>query len=72
MKNALNRNKTNSCNILDAICIKLHENHFMESDCRPGMTAFLLTTWLGYMNSFCEFITHNANTFFFDEKKKLN
>nr|XP_046920467.1 dopamine D2-like receptor [Dermatophagoides farinae] len=40
-----------SCNILDAICIKLHENHFIQSDCRPGMTAFLLTTWLGYMNS---------------------
>ncbi|GIY01235.1 dopamine D2-like receptor [Caerostris darwini] len=35
-----------TCNILDAICIKL------ESDTwRPGVTAFLLTTWLGYINS---------------------
>ncbi|XP_035206557.1 dopamine D2-like receptor [Stegodyphus dumicola] len=35
-----------TCNILDAICIKL------ESDTwRPGMTVFLLTTWLGYINS---------------------
>lgn len=35
-----------TCNILDAICIKL------QSDtCRPGVTAFLLTTWLGYVNS---------------------
>ncbi|XP_054167280.1 dopamine D2-like receptor [Oppia nitens] len=40
-----------SCNILDAICIKLVENHFIQTDCRPGMTSFLLTTWLGYMNS---------------------
>lgn len=35
-----------TCNIMDAICIKLQ-----SADCRPGMTAFLLTTWLGYMNS---------------------
>ncbi|GFS58131.1 dopamine D2-like receptor [Trichonephila inaurata madagascariensis] len=35
-----------TCNILDAICIKL------ESDTwRPGVTVFLLTTWLGYINS---------------------
>lgn len=35
-----------TCNILDAVCTK------MEADCAPGVTAFLLTTWLGYMNSF--------------------
>ncbi|XP_023235453.1 dopamine D2-like receptor [Centruroides sculpturatus] len=35
-----------TCNIMDAICIKLQ-----SADCRPGITAFLLTTWLGYMNS---------------------
>ncbi|KDR08065.1 Dopamine D2-like receptor [Zootermopsis nevadensis] len=35
-----------TCNILDAMCTKL------SSNCSPGVTAFLLTTWLGYMNSF--------------------
>ncbi|XP_076350413.1 dopamine D2-like receptor [Tachypleus tridentatus] len=35
-----------TCNIMDAICIKLH-----SADCRPGVTVFLLTTWLGYINS---------------------
>ncbi|XP_022239026.1 LOW QUALITY PROTEIN: dopamine D2-like receptor [Limulus polyphemus] len=35
-----------TCNIIDAICIKL-----TSVDCRPGVTVFLLTTWLGYLNS---------------------
>ena len=35
-----------TCNIMDAICSKL------RMDCQPGVTAFLLTTWLGYVNSF--------------------
>nr|AXH38066.1 putative dopamine receptor D2 [Cupiennius salei] len=35
-----------TCNILDAICIKLETDTW-----RPGMTIFLLTTWLGYINS---------------------
>ncbi|XP_071441635.1 dopamine D2-like receptor [Hetaerina americana] len=35
-----------TCNIMDAICTKI------GSDCQPGVTAFILTTWLGYMNSF--------------------
>nr|AFH53996.1 D2-like dopamine receptor [Periplaneta americana] len=35
-----------TCNILDAMCTKL------SLDCSPGVTAFILTTWLGYMNSF--------------------
>ncbi|CAG9835807.1 unnamed protein product [Diabrotica balteata] len=35
-----------TCNILSAMCSKLN------LDCQPGMAAFLLTTWLGYMNSF--------------------
>ncbi|KAG8180288.1 hypothetical protein JTE90_013541 [Oedothorax gibbosus] len=35
-----------TCNILDAICIKLDSD-----DWRPGVNAFLLTTWLGYINS---------------------
>uniref|UniRef100_T1JR78 G-protein coupled receptors family 1 profile domain-containing protein n=1 Tax=Tetranychus urticae TaxID=32264 RepID=T1JR78_TETUR len=35
-----------TCNIIDAICIKLKSD-----DCKPGMNVFLLTTWLGYMNS---------------------
>lgn len=35
-----------TCNIMDAICAKL------DADCRPGVTVFILTTWLGYMNSF--------------------
>ncbi|XP_038118320.1 dopamine D2-like receptor isoform X2 [Culex quinquefasciatus] len=35
-----------TCNIMDAMCTKLN------MDCQPGVTAFILTTWLGYMNSF--------------------
>ncbi|XP_015920481.1 dopamine D2-like receptor [Parasteatoda tepidariorum] len=35
-----------TCNILDAICIKLQNDTW-----RPGVTVFLLTTWLGYINS---------------------
>ncbi|KAJ8919601.1 hypothetical protein NQ315_002223 [Exocentrus adspersus] len=35
-----------TCNILDAMCSKLN------LPCQPGVAAFLLTTWLGYMNSF--------------------
>ncbi|CAL7939874.1 unnamed protein product [Xylocopa violacea] len=35
-----------TCNIMDAICSKL------EADCQPGLTAFIVTSWLGYMNSF--------------------
>ncbi|KAG8194959.1 hypothetical protein JTE90_021420 [Oedothorax gibbosus] len=35
-----------TCNILDAICIKLENDTW-----RPGVNAFLLTTWLGYINS---------------------
>ncbi|PSN52577.1 Dopamine D2-like receptor, partial [Blattella germanica] len=35
-----------TCNILEAMCIK------MSRDCSPGVAAFILTTWLGYMNSF--------------------
>lgn len=35
-----------TCNIMDAICMKLN-----KPDCRLGTTTFLLTTWLGYMNS---------------------
>ena len=35
-----------TCNIIDAICIKLE-----KADCRLSTTAFLLTTWLGYLNS---------------------
>ncbi|XP_059607722.1 dopamine D2-like receptor isoform X2 [Phlebotomus argentipes] len=35
-----------TCNIMDAICTKL------DLSCSPGVTAFILTTWLGYMNSF--------------------
>ncbi|XP_024084448.1 dopamine D2-like receptor isoform X1 [Cimex lectularius] len=35
-----------TCNILDALCSKL------GADCQPGVAAFILTTWLGYMNSF--------------------
>ncbi|XP_017772062.1 PREDICTED: dopamine D2-like receptor [Nicrophorus vespilloides] len=35
-----------TCNIMDAICSKL------GLSCQPGVAAFLLTTWLGYMNSF--------------------
>ncbi|XP_003700100.2 dopamine D2-like receptor isoform X1 [Megachile rotundata] len=35
-----------TCNIMDAICTKLAAN------CQPGVTAFIITSWLGYMNSF--------------------
>ncbi|RZF35626.1 hypothetical protein LSTR_LSTR005154 [Laodelphax striatellus] len=35
-----------TCNIMDAMCTKL------GADCQPGVAAFILTTWLGYMNSF--------------------
>ncbi|CAL1679851.1 unnamed protein product [Lasius platythorax] len=35
-----------TCNIMDAICTKL------TKDCQPGVTAFIVTSWLGYMNSF--------------------
>ncbi|XP_017853378.1 dopamine D2-like receptor isoform X3 [Drosophila busckii] len=35
-----------TCNIMDAMCAKFSE------DCRPGLTTFMLTTWLGYLNSF--------------------
>ncbi|XP_052856030.1 dopamine D2-like receptor [Drosophila gunungcola] len=35
-----------SCNIMDAMCAKF------KKDCRPGLTAYMMTTWLGYINSF--------------------
>ncbi|XP_033231654.1 dopamine D2-like receptor [Belonocnema kinseyi] len=35
-----------TCNLMDALCTKFKEN------CQPGVTAFILTSWLGYMNSF--------------------
>ncbi|XP_077271098.1 dopamine D2-like receptor isoform X4 [Temnothorax americanus] len=35
-----------TCNIMDAICTKL------TGACQPGVTAFIVTSWLGYMNSF--------------------
>lgn len=35
-----------SCNIMDAMCSKF------DKDCSPGVTAFIFTTWLGYINSF--------------------
>ncbi|XP_012054276.1 PREDICTED: dopamine D2-like receptor [Atta cephalotes] len=35
-----------TCNIMDAICTKL------TKACQPGVTAFIITSWLGYMNSF--------------------
>ncbi|XP_075233193.1 dopamine D2-like receptor [Lycorma delicatula] len=35
-----------TCNIMDAMCTKL------GYQCQPGVAAFILTTWLGYMNSF--------------------
>ncbi|KAL1506311.1 hypothetical protein ABEB36_005699 [Hypothenemus hampei] len=35
-----------TCNILDAMCSKLN------FPCNPGVSIFLFTTWLGYMNSF--------------------
>lgn len=33
-----------SCNIMDAMCT------IFGLQCSPGVTAFILTTWLGYMN----------------------
>lgn len=33
-----------SCNMLDAMCT------IFGAQCSPGVTAFILTTWLGYMN----------------------
>ncbi|XP_044010065.1 dopamine D2-like receptor, partial [Aphidius gifuensis] len=35
-----------SCNVMDALCTKLN------MDCNPGLSAFIITSWLGYMNSF--------------------
>ncbi|KAG8034972.1 hypothetical protein G9C98_008048 [Cotesia typhae] len=35
-----------TCNVMDALCSKL------KMDCQPGVTAFIVTSWLGYMNSF--------------------
>ncbi|KAJ8667035.1 hypothetical protein QAD02_008697, partial [Eretmocerus hayati] len=35
-----------TCNIMDALCSK------MGKDCQPGLAAFIVTSWLGYMNSF--------------------
>lgn len=35
-----------TCNVVDAVCMKLQSN-----DCHLGVTVFLLTTWLGYVNS---------------------
>ncbi|XP_022688922.1 dopamine D2-like receptor [Varroa jacobsoni] len=35
-----------TCNVIDAICIKLS-----CKECQPGVTVFMLTTWLGYINS---------------------
>ena len=34
-----------TCNILNAICIKFELGWY------PGDTAFMVTTWLGYINS---------------------
>lgn len=34
-----------TANITDGVCIQL------ELDCRPGMSVYLVTSWLGYMNS---------------------
>ena len=34
-----------TCNILNAICIKFDLGWY------PGDTAFMVTTWLGYINS---------------------
>ncbi|XP_068235788.1 dopamine D2-like receptor [Palaemon carinicauda] len=36
-----------TCNVLDAISMKTG-----NTSLEPGMTAFVLTTWIGYMNSF--------------------
>lgn len=56
-----------TCNILEAVCIKL------ESDsCRPGNMLFNLTTWLGYINScFNPFIYTIFNLKFRKAFKKL-
>lgn len=35
-----------TCNVMDAICTKL------GATCQPSLAAFIITTWLGYMNSF--------------------
>ncbi|KAH8024092.1 hypothetical protein HPB51_021616 [Rhipicephalus microplus] len=35
-----------TCNVVDAVCMKLQ-----SQDCHLGVTVFLLTTWLGYVNS---------------------
>ncbi|XP_022112764.1 dopamine D2-like receptor [Pieris rapae] len=35
-----------TCSVLDALCTKFGWS------CSPGVTAFILTTWLGYINSF--------------------
>ncbi|CAN7987244.1 unnamed protein product, partial [Ixodes hexagonus] len=35
-----------TCNVIDAVCMKLQ-----STDCHLGVTVFLLTTWLGYINS---------------------
>ncbi|XP_067635670.1 dopamine D2-like receptor [Eurosta solidaginis] len=35
-----------TCNVMDAI------GAIFKWDCRPGMTVFIFTTWLGYINSF--------------------
>ncbi|XP_077562050.1 dopamine D2-like receptor [Haemaphysalis longicornis] len=35
-----------TCNVVDAVCMKLQ-----STDCHLGVTVFLLTTWLGYVNS---------------------
>ncbi|KAL0878787.1 hypothetical protein ABMA27_003817 [Loxostege sticticalis] len=35
-----------TCSVLDALCTKF------ELSYSPGVTAFILTTWLGYINSF--------------------
>lgn len=34
-----------TCNIIDGFCIRF------EMDCRPGMMVYLVTSWLGYINS---------------------
>ncbi|KAK0096507.1 hypothetical protein PV326_005266 [Microctonus aethiopoides] len=35
-----------TCNVMDALCVKL------QMECSPGVPAFIITSWLGYMNSF--------------------
>ncbi|KAG8249236.1 dopamine neurotransmitter receptor activity, coupled via Gi/Go [Homalodisca vitripennis] len=35
-----------TCNVMDAVCTKL------GATCQPSLAAFIITTWLGYMNSF--------------------